>query len=390
MHRVAENGVAAHWKYKEKSSGGVDPEDARKFGWLRELAEYQRNLKDPAEFLESVKIDLFPDEVYVFTPKGDVLVFPRGATPIDFAYSIHSEVGHHCSGARCNGQLVPIRHRLKNGDVVEIMTNPTQRPSKDWVDACVTTRAKNRIRAFLRAEKRVKSINLGRELLEAEMRAKGFSLTKLVKNDQAAQKLAEAHSLGSFDELLLALGYGKLDSDVVVASLSEKQPAETSDLRPGAIESLVRKVKGDGGLGITVSGIDQVLVRYARCCNPLPGDAIIGFITRGRGVTVHRRECQKAFDTDPERRIEVTWDSRAKVDRPVSIEVITNNRPGILANISQTLSAQRVNISEANCRAEDDGRAHNIFTFRCSDLGHLKNVMKAITKISGVLSVARV
>lgn len=394
MHRVAENGVAAHWKYKEKVGGGVDPQDAAKFGWLRELAEYQRNLKDPAEFLESVKIDLFPDEVYVFTPKGDVLVFPRGATPIDFAYAIHSEVGHRCSGARCNGQIVPIRHKLKNGDVVEIMTSAGQRPSKDWLDSCATTRARNRIRAYLRAEKRIKSINLGRELIEAEMRHAGMSMQKLLKNEPAVQKLVSQHRVGTLDELLLAIGYGKIGADDVVGRLREKDPLATTetarDLKAGAVENLVRRVKGDPAAGIKVSGIDNVLVRYAKCCNPLPGDAIIGFITRGRGVTVHRRECPKAFDTDPERRIEVSWDSRAKVNRPVSISVVTNNKPGILANISQTLSAQRVNISEANCRADDDGRAHNTFTFHCSDLSHLKTVMKALGKLSGVVSVARV
>ena len=392
MHRVAENGVAAHWKYKERIGGGVDPQDAAKFGWLRELAEYQRNLKDPAEFLESVKIDLFPDEVYVFTPKGDVLVFPRGATPIDFAYAIHSEVGHRCSGARCNGAIVPIRHRLKNGDVVEIMTSPNQRPSKDWLDSCATTRAKNRIRQYLRTEKRVKSINLGRELLEGEMRRAGMSMQKLLRNDAALDRLVKSNHFGTFDELLLSVGYGKIAADDVVASLSSKdQPEETaSELKQGAIESLVRRVKGDALAGIRVSGIDNVLVRYAKCCNPLPGDPIIGFITRGRGATVHRRECKKAFDTDPERRIEVSWDTRAKVNRPVSISVVTNNKPGILANISQTLSSQRVNISEANCRADDDGRAHNTFTFQCGDVNQLRNVMKALGKLNGVVSVQRV
>jgi len=392
MHRVAEKGVAAHWKYKERGGGGVDPEDAKKFGWLRELADYQRNLKDPAEFLESVKIDLFPDEVYVFTPKGDVLVFPRGATPIDFAYAIHSEVGHNCSGARCNGALVPIRHKLKNGDVVEILTSPAQRPSKDWLDSCATTRAKNRIRAFLRSEKRVKSINLGRELLEGEMRTAGLSMQKLLKNEHAVQRLVEAHKAGTFDELLLSIGYGRVGADEVVAGLKEaKTPDEpASELRAGTLEALVNRVRGDFSGGIRVSGLDDVLVRYAKCCNPLPGDTIIGFITRGRGVTVHRRECQKAYNTEPERRIDVSWDTRAKVARPVSISVITNNRPGILANISQTLSSQKVNISEANCRSDDDGRAHNTFTFQCSDLNHLKSVMRAVGKLSGVVSVSRV
>jgi len=392
MHRVAENGVAAHWKYKERVGGGVDPEEAKKFGWLRELADYQRNLKDPAEFLESVKIDLFPDEVYVFTPKGEVLVFPRGATPIDFAYAIHSEVGHRCSGARCNGAIVPIRHRLKNGDVVEIMTNPNQNPSKDWLEACVTTRATNRIRSFLRAEKRTKSINLGRELLEGEMRRVGMSMQKLLKNDPAVTRLVHAHHCGTMDELLLAVGYGKLAVEDIVASLTQKDRPETPDpeLRAGTLETLVRRVKGDSTTGIKVSGLDSVLVRYAKCCNPLPGDPIIGFITRGRGATVHRRECKKAFDTDPERRIDVSWDTRTKVNRPVSISVVTNNKPGILATISQTLSSQRVNISQANCRAEDDGRAHNTFTFQCADVTQLRSVMKAIGKLNGVVSVSRV
>ncbi len=395
MHRVAQTGVAAHWKYKERGGGGVDPEDAKRFGWLRELAEYQRNLKDPAEFLESVKIDLFPDEVYVFTPKGDVLVFPRGATLIDFAYAIHSEVGHRCSGARCNGVIVPIRHKLKSGDVVEIMTSPGQRPSKDWLDSAATTRARNRIRAFLRAEKRVKSINLGRELFEAEMRSAGMSMQKLLKNEHAIDGLVRAQGVGTFDELLLAIGYGKLAPDEIVQQLKThghdgSGEPDTSALKAGAIESLVRKVKGDSSQGIRVSGIDNVLIRYAKCCNPLPGDAIIGFITRGRGVTVHRRECVKAFDTDPERRIEVGWDSKAKVNRPVSISVVTDNRAGILANISQTLSSQRVNISEANCRTESDGRAMNTFTFQCADLAQLRTVMKALGKLSGVVSVSRV
>jgi GTP pyrophosphokinase len=393
MHRVAEHGVAAHWKYKERISGHVDPNAAEKFGWLRELAEYQRQLKDPAEFLESVKIDLFPDEIYVFTPKGDVRVFPRDSTPIDFAYSIHTDVGHHCSGARSNGQIVPLRYKMRNGDVIEVMTSPHQRPSKDWLDYVVTTRARNRIRAFLRSEQRDKSVNLGRELVDNAMREAGMSLAKLSKNEEELRRLCEAHRFGSWEELLLSVGYGKLDADDLVKTLRAKQPGSSApppELKTGRIEQLVRKVTGRDTGGITVSGIDDVLVRYAKCCNPLPGDAIIGFITRGRGVTIHRRECVKAFDTDPERRIEVSWDSKAKINRPVQLKVITTNKPGILANVSQTFSAQKINISEANCRAGDDGRACNIFTFHVTDLVQLKNVMKALAKVSGVVDVERV
>jgi GTP diphosphokinase / guanosine-3',5'-bis(diphosphate) 3'-diphosphatase len=394
MHRVAEHGVAAHWRYKERISGGVDPADAAKFSWLRELADYQKNLKDPAEFLESIKIDLFPDEVYVFTPKGDVRVFPRGATPLDFAYAIHSEVGARCSGARANGQIVPLRYKLRNGDVMEVMTSPTQQPTKDWLDFAATGRARTRIRGFLRGEQRQKSINLGKELLENEMREAGMSLTKFVKNDAEVRRVVETHRFGNLDELLLSIGYGKLDTDDAVRTIRAKAPEGSADppreFRPGPIEQLVRRVTGRDHTGIRVSGVDDVLVRYAKCCNPLPGDAIIGFITRGRGVTIHRRECPKAFDTDPERRIEVSWDSRAKVNRPVQLKVTTANKPGILATVSQTFSAQKINISEANCRATDDGRACNIFTFHVSDLTQLKNVMKALTKVGGVVGVERV
>jgi GTP pyrophosphokinase len=396
MHRVAEHGIAAHWKYKERISGGVDPKDAERFGWLRELADFQRNLKDPVEFLESVKIDLFPDEVYIFTPKGDLRVLPRGSTPIDFAFAIHSEVGGHCSGARANGQIVPLRYKLKSGDVMEIMTSPHQEPSKDWLDFCVTTRARARIRGHLRAEQRQKSINLGKELLDNEMRTAGMSFSKFLKNDAEVKRVVEASSVQSLDELLLTIGYGKVATEDVVDVLRGVKPEEGGDgeapasLRSGRIEQFVRKVTGRDQAGIKVSGIDDVLVRYAKCCNPLPGDAIIGFITRGRGVTIHRRECMKAFDTDPERRVDVSWDSKAKINRPVQLVVTTTNKPGILATVSQTFSAQSINISEANCRAGDDGRARNIFTFNCTDLSQLKNVMKALQKVSGVVEVSRI
>jgi guanosine-3',5'-bis(diphosphate) 3'-pyrophosphohydrolase len=394
MNRVAEHGVAAHWKYKERISGGVDPRDAAKFTWLRELADYQRHLKDPAEFLESVKIDLFPDEIYVFTPKGDVRMFPRGSTPIDFAYSIHTDVGNRCSGARANGQIVPLRYRMRNGDVIEVMTAPHQQPSKDWLDFTATTRARNRVRSYLRGEQRTKSINLGRELMDQEMRAAGMSLAKLLKNEDEQRRVWEELRLGSWEELLLQVGYGKLEASDVVTTVRAKQPVGSPEpppeLKTSRLEHLVRRVTGRDVGGIKVNGIDDVLVRYAKCCNPLPGDNIIGFITRGRGVTIHRRECLKAFDTDPERRIDVSWDTKAKINRAVQVKVTTANKPGILANVSQTFSAQKINISEANCRAQDDGRAQNVFTFFVSDLNQLKNVMKALTKVTGVVAVERV
>jgi GTP pyrophosphokinase len=392
MNRVAERGVAAHWQYKEKSSG-VSARDAQKFSWLRELTAFQSDLKDPAEFLESVKIDLFPDEVYVFTPKGEVRVLARGSGPIDFAYSIHSDVGNTCSGARANGQIVPLRYKLRNGDVIEVMTSNTQHPTKDWLDFTITSRARNRIRSYLRAEQREKSVNLGRELLETEMHQAGMSLVKLQKNERELKRVLDAHHVGSVDELFLTVGYGKLHAEDVVQMVrgtsGEKTDEARPELRPSPIERIVRRVRGLDQGGIKVNGVDDVLVRYARCCNPLPGDVIIGFITRGRGVTIHRRECGKAFDTDPERRVEVSWESDSKINRPVQLKVTTLNKPGILANVSQAFSAQKINISEANCRAGDDGRACNIFTFPCADLSQLKSVMRAVSKVKGVVEVER-
>jgi GTP pyrophosphokinase len=393
MHRVAEQGIAAHWKYKENNSGGVDPKDAARFGWLRQLMEFQKELKDPAEFLESVKVDLFQDEVYVFTPKGDVRVFPRGSTPIDFAFAIHSEVGEHCSGARVNGAIVPLRYKLRNGDVVEVMQNPGQHPSKDWLDFVVSSRARSRIRSYLRTEQRDKSLKLGKELLEKEMHQRGMSLSKLSKNVDEMRKVTERFSVGSAEELYIGVGYGKVAARAVSDFLAPRDDKESAapppSIKEGRIESLVRKVTGRDSHGIRLNGIDDVLVRYTKCCNPLPGDEIVGFITRGRGITVHRRNCSKAFDTDPERRVEISWDSRAKINRPVQVRVMTANRPGILATVGNAFHEQGINISEATCRAGDDGRATNTFTFLCSDLAQLKNVIRQLQKIPGVMAVER-
>jgi GTP pyrophosphokinase len=400
MHKVADAGIAAHWKYKERAAGGgggnaggVDASDEARFGWLRQLMQWQKDLKDPAEFLEGVKVDLFQDEVYVFTPKGEVRVFPRGATPIDFAYQIHSELGNRITGARVNGKIEPLRYKMRNGDVIEVMTSTTQQPSKDWLEFCATTSARSKIRNFLRTEQREKSLKLGKELLEREFARASISLPKLLKNDNELRHALEQLKIGNVEELFVSIGYGKLDPKAVVTTVAPPDPngkdTPPASLKEGALEGLVRKVtKRDEG-GIRLNGIDDVLVRYAKCCNPLPGDDILGFITRGRGVTIHRRGCTKAFDTDPERRVEISWDSKAKINRTVQLKVVTANRPGILANVSHTFSTQGINIAEANCRAGDDGRAVNVFTFMCSDLSQLKVVMKALQKVTGVVEVER-
>ncbi|HEX7666577.1 MAG TPA: bifunctional (p)ppGpp synthetase/guanosine-3',5'-bis(diphosphate) 3'-pyrophosphohydrolase [Polyangiaceae bacterium] len=394
MHRVAERGIAAHWKYKERAGGGIADQDAQRFGWLRQLMEWQKELKDPAEFLEGVKVDLFQDEVYVFTPKGDVRVFPRGATPVDFAFQIHSQLGEKVTGARVNGKLEPLRYKLKSGDVVDIVTSNTQHPSKDWLDFVGTTRARAKIRNYLRAAEREKSLRLGRELVEREFHRASVSLAKLLKNESELRKVFDEVKVASEEEMFVSVGYGKIKPTeilhIVAPPPEEGAPSvPPAQLREGRIEGLVRKViKGESD-GIKLNGIDDVLVRYAKCCNPLPGDDILGFITRGRGITIHRRGCAKAFDTDPARRVEISWDSKAKINRNVQLKVTTANRPDILATVGHTFSAQGINISEANCRAGDDGRAVNVFTFPCGDLGQLKSVMKALAKVEGVVSVDR-
>ncbi len=394
MHRVAERGIAAHWKYKERG-GFLADQDAQRFSWLRQLLEWQKEMKDPAEFLEGVKVDLFQDEVYVFTPKGDVRVFPRGATPIDFAYQIHTQLGNHITGAKINGKMESLRYKLRNGDVVEALTGPHQQPSKDWLDFIGTTRARAKVRNFLRQEERDKSRRLGEELLEKELHKAGVSASKLLKNEGELRRLYEALKVQNLEELFIGIGYGKIDPEEIlkiVAPPDEETGRESvppPSLREGRFAGLVRKViKRDEG-AIRINGIDDVLVRYAKCCNALPGDDILGFITRGRGVTIHRRGCQKAFDTDPERRVEITWDTKARINRSVQLRVVTANLPGILANVGQTFMAQGINISEANCRASDDGRAVNLFSFVCQDLPQLKTVMKALTKVKGVVQVER-
>jgi GTP pyrophosphokinase len=394
MHRVAEQGIAAHWRYKERLSGGVDPKLVQRFAWLRELMEFQKDIKDPAEFIDSIKVDLFQDEVYVFTPKGDVRVFPRGATPIDFAYAIHTEIGNRCSGARANGVIAPLRYKLRNGDVIEVTTSAQQRPRKEWLELAATSRARNKIRAFLRQEERDQSLKLGRELLEKELHSHGISMQRFLKSHDDLRRTLDSFKVLSVDELFVSVGYGKIAPGSVTALLTPKssqgEPEPAPNLREGRIEHLVRRVTGRDTSTIKLSDIDDILVRYAKCCNPLPGDEIVGFITRGRGVTVHRRSCPKSFESDPERRVAIAWDSRAKINRPVQLKVVTVNRPGLLAKMGETFSAQNININGVNSKAVEEGRSVNIFTFVCTDLGQLKLVVRALQKIQGIFSVERI
>ena len=388
MHRTAEFGIAAHWQYKE-SSGGLDPKDAARFAWLRQLLEFQKDVVDPAEFYESVRVDLFPEEVYVFTPNGDVKTFVRGATPIDFAYSIHSEVGQHCSGAKVNGIMVPLRQKLRNGDLVEILTRNDQKPSKDWLEFVGTGRARSRIRAYLRSEERRRGIKLGRDMVEREMRKRGLSLSRYLKTPSHKDAL-ERFRVGTPEELFAQVGFGKVSLVDLVDFVDPKEELERQSLRPGLLERTVDRVKGRGDDdGICIEGVNDILVRFAKCCSPVSGDPIVGWITRGRGVTVHRRACPKAMELDPARRVDVSWSNSSSFTLPVSLRVVTNDRPGVLSKVTGVLSQHGVNISGATCRSEDDGRAVNTFEFSVADLDRLKTVMRGIADVEGVQNVER-
>ncbi|MBT8495213.1 MAG: bifunctional (p)ppGpp synthetase/guanosine-3',5'-bis(diphosphate) 3'-pyrophosphohydrolase [Deltaproteobacteria bacterium] len=392
MHLVAEQGIAAHWRYKEGDKAAEPRRDSEKFAWLRRMMESQKDLQDPTEFIESVKMDLFGDEVYVFTPGGDVKALPKGSCPIDLAYSIHSEVGDHCSGARVNGVIVPLRYQLRNGDTIEIITSPTQKPNKDWLKLTKTARAKTKIRHRLRREQRERSSAMGKDLLEKGLRKFGLSLPKVTKSgalDKAAKQL-KCHSV---EDLMVNVGYGRVTAkDVAGAIEPSKVGGGAAEEPKNPLSKILKKVvtRRSSGSGIKVQGEDGVLVRLARCCSPLPGDNIIGFVTRGRGVTVHTRGCAKALDLDPERRIDVDWDNDFKGRHQVAIQVLCADKPGLLANISQSFSDSKVNITQAHCRATDDGRAVNTFHTDVSDVKQLKAIIKSLSRINGVYSVERV
>ena len=391
MDDVAEHGIAAHWAYKEGKPAGLKGED--QFAWLRQLMEWQRDLKDPTDFISTVKVDLFSDEVFVFTPRGEVKELKRGSTPVDFAYMIHSEVGDHCTGARVNGRIVPLRYRLKNGDTVEIMTSPNQRPNKDWLAFVKTGRARTRISAYLRREQRRRAVQMGREILDKEAKRYGRSLQKLMRDGSMARAV-DGGRYHKPEDLLAAVGYGKAKAqDILQKALPEdvfsKGPQE--DNKPKSrLERLFSAVAKKSQTGVSVQGIDDLLVRFAKCCNAVPGDPIVGFVTRGRGITIHAVDCDKALQLDPERKVDVRWDTRSSVPRSVQLKVVTEDKPGILATMSQTFSGAGVNILNANCKTRKDNRATNTFLVTVKDAEQLRRVMKDIEALSGVHSVERV
>ena len=383
MHRIAEEGIAAHWLYKERRSDRDRFDDA--FTWLRQLMESQKEVKDPKEFLDTVRLDLFPDEVYVFTPKGDVKALPEGATPIDFAYTVHTDVGHHCVGAKVNGKLVPLRYTLRQGDIVEVVTSPGQHPSRDWLKIAKSNRARAKINQWLKVEERARSLELGRELFERETKKYRLTSATLLAGDDI-RKVGVELGFPTVDDLLASIGYGKTSVQQVLGRVA-----------PGAVHEQVERVPHKAARksesAVRIRGVDDLMVRFGKCCSPVPGDSIVGFITRGRGLTVHARDCLTVAKNvlDKERLVAVEWEGSGPAKRPVRIAVyIGRDRPGLLAEITTAISSGRGNITKADITVTEDRKGINNFVVEVEDLKQLQAIMQAIRDVKDVINVERV
>jgi GTP pyrophosphokinase len=384
MHEWAEEGIAAHWRYKEKRSlyQGSDEEQIKK---LRELLEVQKDLTNPREFMSNLKLALFPDEVYVFTPDGDVRSFPKGSTPIDFAYSIHTDVGHQCIGAKVNRSIVPLKYELQNGDTVEIITQSGHHPSKDWLKFAVTSRARQKIKYWINTEERIKSIALGRDLLEREFRKRNLKYGQFIKSEEIKQ-IYEDYSLNSLDDLLAMVGYFKLSPKRVVNYMLP-EPEEEGTEEKSALP-VRRRDRPKSSAGISLTGIEDILVRFGKCCDPIPGDEVLGFVSRGRGITVHKADCPNIQGAEPDRLVELEWNIKERHTYPVHIRVVCKDTKGALAEISAVIASSDVNISQAHV---DTGDLSAVLNFRVevSDLDQFNKIVSAIKRIKNVQSVER-
>lgn len=384
MHRTAEYGIAAHWRYKEGERRPADDVDER-LTWFRQVLEWQQDTREPEEFMEFLRIDLFQDEIFVFTPKGDVKQLPRGATPIDFAFAVHTEVGLHCSGAKVNGRIAPLSRELKNGDTVEVMTDARQKPSRDWLAFVKTARARQKIRHWIKQVENESALELGTELFTRELRK---VRKEKPKDEGELHRAAQALSYDSFDDVLAALGRGDLGPSAI---LKELFPGEetAAPKPPTALERLVERVRGNGR-GVRIQGLDNTLVRYSQCCQPVPGDAVIGYITRGRGISIHRTDCPNVLNLSehPERRIEIEWEAESGDRFFVRIIVDGNDRRGLLSDIATAISDTGTNISSAEIKSKEGGMTGS-FVVEVQDLAHLKKVMKYIRRVNGVASAER-
>ncbi|EFL85382.1 RelA/SpoT family protein [Desulfovibrio sp. 3_1_syn3] len=388
MHRQAEHGVAAHWLYKEK--GRVNSKDLEQFSWLREIFERQGDETDSREFMHALKMDLFKDEVYVYTPAGDVKELPEGATPLDFAFLIHTKVGQHCAGAKVNGRLMPLSTELKNGDIVEIVTDPARNPNRDWLKLVKTAKARSRIQRYLRTEERAHAVALGRDMLEKEGRKVSLNVGKALKEGHLAL-VAQEMNFESVDDLIAAVGYAHLTPRKILnrlyAVLHPNEAAPAAPAAPSVKESKEEAVRKTEGVGI--SGVDGVLMRFAKCCNPVPGDPIIGYISRGMGVSVHRADCPNVANMEPERLISVHWDGAEEKPYEAGIFIIAKNVQGVLAEVAQVLAKNNVNITGLNMDNMVDGRAKLRFTVEVRDATQLYQLIEAIRALPSILEVVR-
>jgi guanosine-3',5'-bis(diphosphate) 3'-pyrophosphohydrolase len=380
MHMIAEHGIASHWRYKEK--GRIDEKGDRYISWLRKLIQSQRDLSDAKDFLEAVKGEVVPEVIYVFSPKGEIKEMPMGSTPVDFAYSIHTQVGNKCVGAKVNGRIVPLKFALRNGDTVEIITSPAQGPSRDWLKFVVTQRAKSRIKQWIKAEERKQSVELGIKLLEGELRRHDLSMSVLKSADM--QKVLKFFNIQSLEDLHAFVGYGKLSAHQIVNKLlPEKQVEEVPVTK---VQKPAKEQKG-----ITIKGVDNVLYHRAKCCFPIPGDNLIGFVTRGRGVTIHRKDCPSLdrLAVDDARLVDVEWKPEGEATSPVRLLVETIDKPGILASLSALISSVDVNISNITASSTEDEKAHITFILAVRDKSQLAALTQKIAQIEGVLKVSR-
>src|SRR5271155_209611 len=388
MHRIAEQGVAAHWKYKDGRTETSSADDQR-IVWMRQLIEWVQEMQEPSEFLSTLRVDLYPEEVYTFTPKGRVVVLPRGATPIDFGYAVHTEVGHQCVGAKVNGAMVPLRHALANGDVVEIVTQKGHEPSRDWLSFVHTSRARSKIRQWINLHERVQATDVGRRLLEKEARHAGISLKKI--SDEDWQRVASEYGCSRIDDLYADLGYGKWSARQVLAKATGQPASDTAEEEQPKIVSTVKRMLGMQDATIVVRGHDDLMVYRSKCCNPIPGDDIIGYVTRGRGIAVHSKNCPNVENLlyDAERRIAVEWAGQTQATFPVRLRILTEDRPGMLASITTVISDNGANIRTFESGGQDL-RARIEVALDVQDRKQLERILSGVKRIPGVFDIERV
>ncbi|MEW6129132.1 MAG: bifunctional (p)ppGpp synthetase/guanosine-3',5'-bis(diphosphate) 3'-pyrophosphohydrolase [Acidobacteriota bacterium] len=394
MHLIAEEGIAAHWKYKEGRRGTHTDEDEA-FIWLKRLVEWQQEVKesDSREFMDSLKLDLYPKEVYCFTPRGKVIELPRGATPIDFAFNIHTEVGMACQGAKVNGRIVPLKYNLRNGDVVEIITSPTAHPTRDWVNFVKTTRARNKIRHYLAENERQTAIDVGRKIFEKEAEKYKLSLKKLLTNGEL-ERIVPEYGVARIDDLLASIGYGKtLPRSVIAKLLPPERAKELEEPKGPTFKQVIKSALGLQDR-ITVKGTDDIMVYRARCCNPIRGEQIIGYITRGKGVAVHSSRCPNmpSLNVNPERLIEVEWmkaDGEKSAAYPVTVKLVTEDRPGMLADVTQAIAGIGTNIRDIHAGVDSEGRGQLVVTSEIFDVKHLERLTAVLKSVKGVINVER-